>query len=141
MSVTLNNTTQKDWLAGMGITPEIYSGYDDNVKLSIGDSFRNIGLGNINPSGSTGNQLLDYSNADGMFGLTNGTWNNLGQISGLAGAGYNIYDGLLGNKSKLFKEQIGSLKDQRAHNNQLIADRKQFKSNIGSGLSGSFANG
>ena len=141
MSVTLNNTTQKDWLSGMGITPEIYSGYDDNVKLAIGDSYKNVGLGSISPSGSTGNPTLDYSNAEGMFGLTNGMWNNLGQVAGLAGAGYNIYDGLLGNKSKLFKEQIGSLKDQRAHNNQLIADRKQFKSNIGSGLSGSFANG
>ena len=140
MSVTLNNTTQKDWLAGMGITPEVYSGYGDDVKLAIGDSYRNVGLGNIGPS-STGNLTLDYSNAEGMFGLTNGAWNNLGQIAGLAGAGYNIYDGLFGNKSKLFKEQIGSLKDQRAHNNQLIADRKQFKSNIGSGLSGSFANG
>ena len=140
MSVTLNNTTQKDWLAGMGITPEIYSGYGDDVKLAIGDSYKNVGLGSIGPS-STGNPTLDYSNAEGMFGLTNGTWNNLGQISGLAGAGYNIYDGLFGNKSKLFKEQIGSLKDQRANNNQLIADRKQFKSNIGSGLSGSFANG
>ena len=140
MSVTLNNTTQKDWLAGMGITPEIYSGYGDDVKLSIGDSYRNVGLGNINLS-STGNPLLDHSNAEGMFGLTNGAWNNLGQIAGLAGAGYNIYDGLFGNKSKLFKEQLGSLKDQRANNNQLIADRKQFKSNIGSGLSGSFANG
>ena len=140
MSVTLNNTTQKDWLAGMGITPEIYAGYDDDVKLAIGDSYRYAGLGSINPS-STGNPLLDYSNAEGMFGLTNGEWNNLGQIAGLAGAGYNIYDGLFGNKSKLFKEQIGSLKDQRANNNQLIADRKQFKSNIGSGLSGAFANG
>lgn len=140
MNVTLNNTTQKDWLAGMGISPEMYAGYGDDVKLAIGDSYRNVGLGNIIPS-STGNQLLDYSNAEGMFGLTNGTWNNLGEMAGLAGAGYNIYDGLFGNKSKLFKEQIGSLKDQRAHNNQLIADRKQFKSNIGSGLSGSFANG
>ena len=87
------------------------------------------------------NPMLEYSNAPGMFGLTNGEWNNIGQMAGLAGAGYNIYDSLLGNKSKLFKEQIGSLKDQRKHNNQLIADRKQFKSNIGSGLSGAFANG
>ena len=140
MSELSKNTTQKDWLAGMGISPEMYAGYGDDVKLAIGDSYRNVGLGSISPS-STGNQLLDYSNSEGMFGLTNGTWNNLGQIAGLAGAGYNIYDGLFGNKSKLFKEQIGSLKDQRANNNQLIADRKQFKSNIGSGLSGSFANG
>ena len=140
MSELSKNTTQQEWLAGMGITHEIYSSYDDNVKLSIGDSFRNIGLGSINPS-STGNLTLDHSNAEGMFGLTNGTWNNLGQMAGLAGAGYNIYDGLFGNKAQLYKEQIGSLKDQRAHNNQLIADRKQFKNNIGSGLSGSFANG
>ena len=76
-----------------------------------------------------------------MFGLTNGEWNNIGQMTGLVGAGISGYDKLLGNTSKLFKEQIGSLKDQRANNNQLIADRKQFKSNIGSGLSGSFANG
>lgn len=141
MSELLGNTTQKDWLAGMGITPEIYSGYGDDAKLAIGDSYRNVGLGSISPSSTTGNPALDYSNAEGMFGLSNGTWNNLGQMAGLAGAGYNLYDGLFGNKSKLFKEQIGSLKDQRAHNNQLIADRKQFKSNIGSGLSGAFANG
>lgn len=141
MSVTLDNTTQKDWLASMGISPEMYAGYGDDVKLAIGDSYRNVGLGSISPSSTTGNLGLDYSNAPGMFGLSNGTWNNIGQISGLAGAGYNIYDGLFGNKSKLFKEQIGGLKDQRAHNNQLIADRKQFKSNIGSGLSGAFANG
>ena len=134
------STTQKEWLAGMGITPEIYSGYDDNVKLAIGDSYRNVGLGNIGPS-STGNLTLDHSNAEGLFGLTNGMWNNLGQMAGVAGAGYNIYDNLMGNKAKLFKEQIGSLKDQRAHNRQLIADRKQFKSNMGSGLANAFANG
>ena len=133
-------STQKDWLAGMGISPEMYAGYGDDAKLAIGDSYRNVGLGNISPS-STGNPLLDHSNAEGMFGLTNGTWNNLGQISGLAGAGYKLYDGLFGNTSKLFKEQIGSLKDQRAHNKQLIADRKQFKSNMGSGLANAFANG
>ena len=140
MSVTLNNTTQKDWLAGMGITPEIYSGYDDNVKLAIGDSYKNVGLGSIGPS-STGNQLLDYSNQEGMFGLTNGEWNNIGQMANLGGIGYNLYDNTLGNKADLFKEQIGSLKDQRMNNNQLIADRKQFKSNMGSGLANAFANG
>ena len=133
-------STQKEWLAGMGITSDIYSGYDDATKLAIGDGYRNVGLGSISPA-SAGNPMLEYSNAEGLFGLSNETWNNIGQMAGLAGTGYNIYDSLFGNKSKLFKEQIGSLKDQRAHNNQLIADRKQFKSNIGSGLSGSFANG
>ena len=94
-----------------------------------------------NPSSSSTNPMLDYNNAEGLFGLTNGTWNNLGQMAGIAGAGYNLYDNLLGNKADLFKEQIGSLKDQRKHNNQLIADRKQFKGNIGSGLANAFANG
>ena len=92
-------------------------------------------------SSSPTNPMLDYNNAEGLFGFTNGTWNNLGQMAGLAGAGYNLYDNLFGNKADLFKEQIGSLKDQRAHNKQLIADRKQFKSNIGSGLANAFANG
>ena len=91
--------------------------------------------------GNPSNPMLDYNNAEGLFGFTNGTWNNLGQMAGIAGAGYNLYDSLLGNKADLFKEQIGALKDQRAHNRQLIADRKQFKSNIGSGLANAFANG
>ena len=94
-----------------------------------------------NPSSSSTNPMLDYSNAEGLFGLTNGTWNNLGQMAGIAGAGYNLYDNLLGNKADLFKEQIGALKDQRKYNSQLIADRKQFKGNIGSGLANAFANG
>ena len=91
--------------------------------------------------GNPSNPMLDYNNAEGLFGFTNGTWNNLGQVAGLAGAGYNLYDNLFGNKAELFKEQIGSLKDQRANNKQLIADRKQFKSNMGSGLANAFANG
>ena len=131
-------STQKDWLADMGITPEIYSGYDDATKLAIGDSYKNVGLGSISPS-STGNSLLDHSNAEGLFGLTNGTWNNMGQAAGLLGTGYGLYDNMLGNKSKLFKEQMGMLKDQRANNNRLIANNEKFKSNIGSGLANAFA--
>ena len=91
--------------------------------------------------GNPSNPMLEYNNADGLFGMSNGMWNNLGQMAGIAGAGYNIYDYLLGNKSDMFKEQIGALKDQRKYNSQLIADRKQFKSNMGSGLANAFANG
>ena len=90
---------------------------------------------------SSVNPLLEYDAADGLFGMSNGTWKGMGQMADIAGVGYEFYDNLLGNKSKLFKEQIGSLKDQRKHNNQLIADRKQFKSNMGSGLANAFANG
>ena len=90
---------------------------------------------------SSVNPLLEYDAADGLFGMSNGTWKGMGQMADIAGVGYEFYDNLLGNKSKLFKEQIGSLKDQRTHNKQLIADRKQFKSNMGSGLANAFANG
>ena len=88
---------------------------------------------------STPNSLTDYNNQSGLFGLSNGTWNNVGQIAGLAGAGFQLYDSLFGDKSKLYKEQIGMLKDQRANNNRLIANNEKFKSNIGSGLANAFA--
>lgn len=89
----------------------------------------------------TGNTQIDYANSPGLGGLTQGTWNNAGQAVGLAGSAYNIYDSLLGNKADLYKQQIGNLKDQRAYNAQTIADKKQFKSNIGSGFSGAFNDG
>ena len=93
--------------------------------------------GGLTPT--TTNPLIDYNNQSGLFGVSNGTWNNLGQAAGLLGTGYGLYDSMLGNKSKLFKEQIGMLKDQRANNNRLIANNEKFKSNIGSGLANAFA--
>ena len=89
--------------------------------------------------GNPSNPMLDYNNAEGLFGFTNGTWNNLGQTAGLLGTGYGLYDSMLGNKSKLFKEQMGMLKDQRAQNKKMIADRETYKQNIGSGLANAFA--
>ena len=91
--------------------------------------------------GLTGNTQIDYANSAGLGGLKQGTWNNLGQAAGLAGGMYNMYDSMFGNKADLYKEQIGNLKDQRAYNAQAIADKKQFKSNVGSGFSGAFSNG
>lgn len=85
------------------------------------------------------NPLIDYNNQSGLFGVSNGTWNNVGQLAGLAGTAYGLYDSLLGNKSKLFKEQIGMLKDQRNYNAKMIADRDKYKGNIGSGLAAAFA--
>ena len=95
-------------------------------------------LGSGSALGGT-NSLIEYNNQTGLFGLTNGTWGNLGQMAGLAGTAYGLYDGLLGDKSKLFKEQIGMLKDQRRYNDKMIADRDAYKKNIGSGLAAAFA--
>ena len=99
------------------------------------------GFNNLNGPALTGNTQIDYANSAGLGGLTQGTWNNLGQGAGLAGGMYNIYDGLFGNKADLYKQQIGNLKDQRAYNAQTIANQKKFKENIGSGFSGAFSNG
>ena len=88
---------------------------------------------------SSPNPLTDYNNQSGLFGLTNGAWSNLGQMAGLAGTAYGLYDSLLGDKSKLFKEQIGMLRDQRKYNDKMIADRAKYKENIGSGLAAAFA--
>ena len=96
---------------------------------------------NMTVQGLTGNTQIDYANSAGLGGLTQGTWNNLGQAAGLAGGMYNMYDSMFGNKADLYKQQIGNLKDQRAYNAQAIADKKQFKENIGSGFSGAFSNG
>lgn len=57
--------------------------------------------------------MLNYNNAEGLFGFTNGTWNNLGQATGLLGTGYGLYDSLLGNKSKLFKRTNGNVKGSK----------------------------
>ena len=107
--------------------------------------------GAINPTtaaveagnGSTAyvNPLLEVNNTTGLFGLTNGYWNNMGQAAGLAGSVYNMYDSMFGNKADLYKEEIGNLKDRRAYNAQTIANQKKFKENIGSGFSGAFSNG
>lgn len=88
---------------------------------------------------TTTNPLLDYNKSKGLFGLEQGTWGNLGQLAGLAGTAYGLYDSLLGDKSKLFKEQIGMLRDQRKYNDKMIADRDAYKKNIGSGLAAAFA--
>ena len=82
-----------------------------------------------------------YGNQEGLLGLTNSKWNNLGQIGGLAGTTYGLYDSLLGNKADLFKEQMGMLKDQRANNAEIIANKRKFKENIGGGFSNAFGGG
>ena len=92
----------------------------------------------------TGNIYLDYSNSPGLFGISQGNWNNLGQAAGLAGTAYGLYDALAGNKSKLFKEQIGMLKEQRAANQEMLANKRKFNetwANASNGLAAKAAVG
>lgn len=115
------------------------SKYNSDEQAALVEGFNNLNA----PAAPalTGNTQIDYANSAGLGGLTQGKWNNLGQAAGLAGSMYNMYDNLFGNKADLYKQQIGNLKDQRAYNAQAIADKKEFKSNIGSGFSGAFSNG
>lgn len=115
------------------------SKYNSGEQGALVEGFNNLNTPAV--PALTGNTQIDYANSAGLGGLTQGTWNNLGQGVGLAGGVYNIYDNLLGNKADLYKEQIGNLKDQRAYNAQTIANQKKFKENIGSGFSGAFSNG
>ena len=115
------------------------SKYNSDEQAGVIDSFNKLNTPAV--PALTGNTQIDYANSAGLGGLTQGTWNNLGQAAGLAGGMYNMYDNLFGNKADLYKQQIGNLKDQRAYNAQTIANQKQFKSNIGSGFSGAFSDG
>lgn len=115
------------------------SKYNSDEQGALVEGYNNLNTPAV--PALTGNTQIDYANSAGLGGLTQGTWNNLGQAAGLAGGMYNMYDSMFGNKADLYKEQIGNLKDQRAYNAQAIADKKQFKSNIGSGFSGAFSNG
>lgn len=104
-------------------------------------------LGNlIDPATGTttntaSNSMDTYLNKEGLFGITNQNWNNLGQAAGLAGTAYGLYDALAGNKSKLFKEQIGMLKEQRAANQESLANKRKFNetwANASNGLAASY---
>lgn len=89
------------------------------------------------------NPMDAYLDKEGLFGITNQNWNNLGQAAGLAGTAYGLYDALAGNKSKLFKEQIGMLKAQRAANQEMLDNKRKFNdtwSNASNGLAASYAN-
>ena len=120
-----------------------------DAQAEIYNSFNNLGgtskLGSydnwLKGQGLTvgTNPLVEYGNTPGLFGIKNSTFAGMGQLAGLAGTAYGLYDSLLGDKSKLYKEQIGMLRDQRKYNDKMIADRAKYKENIGSGLAAAFA--
>ena len=119
---------------------EMYNSFNNlggTSKLGSYDNWlKGQGL-NVGTNGS--NPLVEYGNTPGLFGLKNSTLTGMGQLAGLTGTAYGLYDSLLGDKSKLYKEQIGMLRDQRKYNDKMIADRDAYKTNIGSGLAAAFA--
>lgn len=121
---------------------EIYNSFNNLGGTSTLGSYDNWLKGqglNVGTSGVNTNPLIEYGNTPGLFGMKNSTLTGMGQLAGLAGTAYGLYDSLLGDKSKLYKEQIGMLRDQRKYNNKMIADRDKYKENVGSGLAAAFA--
>lgn len=115
---------------------------DDNIMSYLQNMY-----GSSNKTTGTTNTVVNpmdaYLNKEGLFGLTNNTWGNLGQMAGLAGSGYNLYSNLFGDNKKLFNEQMGMLKEQRAANQEMLANKRKFNdtwSNASNGLAASSAN-
>lgn len=82
-----------------------------------------------------------YMKDPGLFGLENGTWNNLGQFAGLAGTTYGLYDSLLGDKHDMFKTQMSALKQNMANIAEDRAAHRTFQNNFGGGINSAFKGG
>ena len=128
---------------GVDVSGLVTNGYKGDIDIfkdqGTVDNFDITSTGNIGSS----NPMDSYLGKEGLFGLTNNTWNNLGQAAGLAGSAYGLYDALLGNKADLYKQQIGMLKEQRAANQEMLANKRKFNdtwSNASNGLAASYAN-
>lgn len=81
------------------------------------------------------------NNQVGLFGLTNGYWNNIGQAAGLAGTAYNLYDNMLGNKAQMYKLQKSAMQQNMANIAEDRAAHKAFQGNIGSGFNQAMGSG
>ena len=131
--------TEESWLGSMGISDSTYNTFTDAEKKGLMDSYNNL---YPSKGTSTLDSMSSYLDKEGMFGLTNNQWGNLGQMSGLAGTAYGLYDSMFGNKAKLFKEQLGMLKEQRAANQEMLANKRKFNetwSNASNGLASRYA--
>lgn len=126
----INSWSPEDWqVFGAG------GGYVDNT----GNLVKSVTPQDILSKSGT-SAYTEYASSPGMFGINQGKWNNMGQLAGLAGSALNVYDQLWGTSGKLKKEQLGLLKEQRAANQESLANKREFKnmfSNAGKGLAAS----
>lgn len=130
---TIKNRVGNDILSGAAINTGAATVPDTPIKPKIPGTDIDM----------TGNAYIDYSNSPGLLGFSQGQWNNFGQAAGLAGTGYGLYDSIWGNKAKLFKEQLGMLKEQRAANQEMLANKRKFNetwANSSNGLASSGLN-
>lgn len=119
-----------------GVTTTV--GQEDLSKLDPGSvvssSMDANSTGHINP-------MIEYGNQTGLGGLTNSTWNNMGQAAGLAGTAFNVYDNLWGNKADMYKTQMNAMKQNMANIAEDRANHKAFVGNFGSGVNSALGGG
>lgn len=124
--------------------------YEEALKTWRPDQWRTFGEqgGTIGADdslvggGITANPINSYLDKKGMLGLTNHQWGDVEQLTGLAGAFDKLYESQWGNQAKLFKEQLGMLKEQRAANQEMLANKRKFNetwSNASNGLASRYA--
>ena len=107
---------------------------DDNNNLIAGITPESVVAAGNNP-------LTLNNNQKGLFGLTNGYWNNIEKASGLAGTVYELYDSTLGNKAQMFDTQMKAMKQNMANVKEDRAAHKTFQNNIGSGFNQAMGSG
>lgn len=138
-----SNKKQDEYIFSDGTTGSIYNNTvdvpTDAFKVNIAAPANKTipGSDSILNEGS----YYRYMKEPGLFGLENGTWNNLGQAAGLAGTVYGLYDGLLGDKHDMFKTQMKALKQNMANIAEDRAAHRTFQNNFGGGINSAFKGG
>lgn len=134
-----NGSTGSTYDNTLGI-PAVTQAVPTGVTMDQMEKFFKDKIGGNSGNWSDGS-YYKYMNDEGLFGLKNGTWNNLGQAAGLAGTAYGLYDSLLGDKHDMFKTQMSALKQNMANVAEDRANHKAFQSNFGGGFNSAFGKG
>lgn len=98
-----------------------------STALDIGTSYTDNWL--TNGGGLDIANTIGGETTEGL-GLTD--WlgkQDLGQLTGLANLGLGAYNTFFGPQSELFEQQIATLKDQRAANQESLANTRKFNEN------------
>lgn len=121
------------WNPNASMVDNIYKGWDFDADGNLTENTVSPSLTELGTSSVPTNTDFDWLNKDNL-GLAG---QGLGLIGGLA----NMYSNMWGKGAELTDTQIGLLKDKRAYNQELMANKREFNKNFGEGLAGAFAQG
>lgn len=124
--------TWDDYKRQNGLSMENYSQAEQDAIMN--------GYSNL-VSAAPVNPLTEVNNQAGLFGLTNGYWNNMGQAAGLAGTAYGLYDSMFGNTAEKNKLQMQGLRQNIDFAKKANDSHYAFTDKIGKGFEGAFSGG